>query len=253
MKSQPNRETVYLEGADRGASYKPLTEVRGCVASFIQNMLPAGCEVAMDRLLTDAHRLGDDIVGAPTINFDRGWGVNVALRIQHSKYTDVLKTTDGDLFIHHQFNVTVGWSATDRTIAQSLASITLYREVTEFAALLEHAMSGVIGEILYMKGYEARVTYNDDRKEEIIVSGWDEDEARDNAHSPDVARVDILCQVPRWEGTATWRSGESRRVVGFGKNKKTAMEYIMEHTFTSEERDRTAASGPVFMELKCKD
>ncbi len=78
--------------------------------------------------------------GNTHLTWEQGWGVSASLRVAINREKRVHKR-DGT---HYYLSVSceISWSSTGHDVSRALAAITLYRQVTELAALLEATVSG---------------------------------------------------------------------------------------------------------------
>lgn len=81
------------------------------------------------------------------MEFDVSFGVNASIHLS-IRQEKVTQTTDGKWFKEYIPKIDLGWGSTTRTITQALAAVNLYKEVVDFAALLDTVLTDcVIGEI----------------------------------------------------------------------------------------------------------
>ncbi len=119
-----------------------LTELRATIAAIL------ACKPIYGARQTDADVIQKlsylDPVGYRDdfcLNFEQAWGVGCNLRITFRPNT----TAD-----RHGQNITrikttcdLGWSSTNRSLAEATASVALYRQVIELGALIEAATDGL--------------------------------------------------------------------------------------------------------------
>lgn len=246
---QPTSKSIWMDRPEGGDPfnwrYVSLADIRATVVSLIQDLLPAGLPMSTEWIVDDVQKnLGEDMHSL-YLNFDRGWGIGATISVHHEKAPGP-KTTIGDLFIHHKFSVHLGWSSTDRSVTHAVATLALYQEVVNFAALLDQILSAPIGEILPMKGWFAQA-----HGRKGILVGWSMEAAKASCpmigiYPPDTSDlpddIEFIKQVPRWQGRICWpplSDMQGRTVVAFGETLAQATADIMQRVLIVEEREKS--------------
>ena len=75
------------------------------------------------------------------LRFEQAWACDCTLTVNFNRDWDVMKA---DKFVTHEVECQIGWAATGRNVADSLAAVELYGRVTKLAALFETAFAEIV-------------------------------------------------------------------------------------------------------------
>lgn len=103
------------------------TEVEALLITAIEKyLLPIEGLRSNSRLYRDIGYMAHNAFGSLNLDYERSWGVNCHICIR------LIKRSRFDRVYDWEF--TTSWSATERSVTESLAAIKLYREITEALA-----------------------------------------------------------------------------------------------------------------------